>query len=130
MPAAVLQFVGSLAAVVAIVTVAWLLGSRKSANLSDEEEARELFRLAPGGFEPVEIALDTEGAAAIARDADGRLAMLVPHGNQFVFRLVPPDTPIRVEGDSVTPGNRPFLRITIGESARDWANTDSGDNNG
>ena len=126
----VVQFLASLAAVLAIVAIAWLLGSRDGARLSDKEEARELFGLAPGGFEPDDVALDANGAAAIARDADGRLAMLVPHGNQFVFRLLPPGTLICAEGDSLTIGNRPEARITIGESARDWANTDSGDNSG
>lgn len=125
-----MQFVGSLAAVAAIVGIAWLLGSRQSARLSGEEEARELFSLAPGGFEPAEIAMDNEGRTAIARDADKRLAVLVPHGNQFVVRLVPPNSSIHLEGDSLSISSVPGLRITLEQGARDWANTDNDDNNG
>lgn len=128
MPAALLQFLGSLAAVAAIVALAWLVGSRQGAHLSDEKEARELFRLAPGGFEPVDLAVDTQGGAAIARDADGRLAILMPHGNQFVFRLLPPGIAIEAKGDSLVIACLPGMRITIGEGVGVWATADSGDN--
>ncbi len=130
MPNEVMQFVGSLAAVAAIVGIAWLLGSRQRAQLSGEKEARELFSLAPGGFEPAEIAMDKEGRAAIARDADKRLAVLVPHGTRFVVRMVPSNTSIQREGDSLSISSVPGLRITLERGARHWANTDNDDNNG
>jgi hypothetical protein len=130
MPSALMQFLASLAAIFAIVVAAWLLGFRQGARLSSEAEARELFRLAPGGFEPVEMNLDADRRAAIARDRAGRIAVLAPHGDQFVFRLLAPESPILAQGDSLTIGSMPDLRLTLGDSAGVWANTDSDDNKG
>lgn len=130
MSGVVVQFLGSLAAIVAIVLVAWLLGFKQAARLTSEAEARELFRLAPGGFEPVAIDLDVKGRAAIARDQTGRIAVLAPHGNHFVFRLLAAESSIMARGDSLTIECLPELRLSLGDSAGVWANTDSGDNMG
>lgn len=124
------QFLGSLAAVVAIVAVASALRFRQFATLGSETEALELFRLAPGGFEPVAIALDHEGRSAIARDADSRIGVLVPHGNQFVFRLLPPGSAISLEQDRLAIRALPNVQIRPMGDASLWANTDSSDNNG
>ena len=88
MDGAVPQFLGSVLAVAALVALTYILGFRQAGKLESEAEARELFRLAPGGFEPEELGLDSDGGAAIARDEQGRIAVLVPHGNQFVVRPV------------------------------------------
>lgn len=123
-----LQFLGSLAAVLVIVAVTFLIGFRQAARLASEDEAYELFRLAPGGFEPVEIGFDKNGASAIARDDRGRLAVLVPHGNQFVFRLLAPGSKISAHGGELKFEGLPGVRVTLGENASDWASTDIGDN--
>lgn len=123
------QFAGSLAAVVALVALAWVMGFRQSGNLASEAEARDLFRLAPGGFEPVEIGLDDKGSAAIARDAEGRLAVLVAHGNQFVVRPVEPGQLHSGENGIVrVTVARTLVSIELGEAAACWTTTDTGDN--
>jgi len=125
-----IQFVGSLIAVSALVALTYLLGFRSSARLESEDEARELLRLAPGGFEPVEIALDANGAAAIARDVLGGLAVLVPHGNQFVVRHLDPQAHIEAREGRLVITGLPSAKIVLGDRARDWATTDIGANSG
>lgn len=130
MPGALPQLLGSLVAVVAIVAVTWALGFRRAARIESHDEARELFSLAPGGFEPEAIALDKQGRAAIARDRQGRVAVLVPHGNQFVFCLLAPGSPISAEGGVLAIHALPAVKIEPDDDAQVWANTDSGDNSG
>lgn len=123
-----LQFFGSLVAILALVLITFLLGFRQSARLSSQEEAYQLFRLAPGGFEPEQIGVDENGAAAVARDADGRLAVLVPHGNQFVFRLLAPGSKVVLRDRVLEFAGLPGLTIALGEQASDWVSADIGDN--
>ena len=124
MDSQLLQFLGSLAAITALVALTYLLGFRSPARLESAEEARELLRLAPGGFEPVELALDAGGAAAIARDVDGRLAVLVPHGNQFVARYLDSAASIEAGGGQLVIAELPGETIALGDRAEDWATTD------
>jgi hypothetical protein len=124
MDSQLLQFLGSLAAVSALVALTYILGFRSAARLESEHEARELFRLAAGGFEPVEIALDADHAGAIARNAEGRLAVLVPHGNQFVVRCLDPATAIEARDGQLLIAGLPNVMITLGERSRGWATTD------
>lgn len=119
-----LQFFGSLAAVAALVAAAYLFGFRHAAKLSDDEEARDLFRLAPGGFEPVDVVMDVHGHAAIARDAAGREAVLVPHGNQFVVRLLPPETRVSSENGRLIIDEMPGIQIELAPDSNGWATTD------
>lgn len=123
-----MQFLGSLAAILALVLITFLIGFRQAARLSSPEEARDLFRLAPGGFEPVKIGVDENGAAAVARDAEGRVAALVPHGDQFVFRLLAPGTRITHHHGVLEFEGLPGVTIALGAQASDWAFTDSDDN--
>lgn len=125
-----LQFAGSLAAVAILVAATYFLGFRYSAQIDSPEEARHLFRLAPGGFEPVDIGLDNEGRAAIARDRGGRLAVLVPHGSQFVVRPVPPDAAIVALNGRVQVEGFERVILQLGTDAGGWATTDSGGNMG
>ena len=79
-----LRFLGSLAAVAALVGIAHLLGFSRKGRLADEEEVREQLRLAPGGFEPAQVLLDESGEAVLAIDVEGRAMALVPHGQRHV----------------------------------------------
>ena len=114
------QFLGSLLAVAALVALTYILGFRQAGKLESEAEARELFRLAPGGFEPAELALDCDGGAAIARDEQGRIAVLVQHGNQFVVRPVKGGAAITAHEGSLLIADIPRLRLHMGDDARHW----------
>lgn len=124
----VLQFAGSLAAVAILVAATYFMGFRHSAQIDSLEEVRELFRLAPGGCEPVEIGLDSEGRAAIARDRKGRLAVLVPHGSQFVVKPVPPAATIVALNGRLRIEGLERVSLQLGTDAGGWATTDSDGN--
>ena len=64
------------------------------------------------------------GAAAIARDVDGRLAVLVPHGNQFVARYLDSAASIEAGGGQLVIAELPGVTIALGDRAEDWATTD------
>ena len=128
-----MQFLASLIAVLLLVLLTWFLGFRQPAKLESESEAQELFRLAPGGFEPVSLAIDTDGAAAIARDRDGQVALLVPHGHHFAVRPLRPGAQIIAQEGSLRIAEMQKLQLHLGESAGDWtgdwATTDIDANN-
>ena len=126
MASELLQLAGSLLAVLLLVGLTWLLGFRQLARLESPAEAGELIRLAPGGFEPVEVALDAEGRAAIARDRHGRLLVLAPHGNCFVARPLPDDyRPTDKDGKLHVSCDGRSVTLELGAAAGDWTTADS-----
>lgn len=123
------RFLASLAAVSALVGLAHLLGFSRAARLDSEEEARELFRHTPGGFEPESIALDRLGKGAIARDSEGHVVVLVPHGIRFVPRRIGPGAPKpTTDGLLSVPGiesGERTVTLDLGEMAAIWAANDA-----
>ncbi|MCB2067997.1 MAG: hypothetical protein KDE15_15310 [Erythrobacter sp.] len=120
------QFAGSLLGVLALVWLTWRLGFRQPPRLSSVEEARELLRMTPGGFEPVAIALDQQALSAIGRDDLGRLVVLVPHGSRFVARPVDGRARIKRHGETlVLDYDNRQQAIVLGPSAADWITADS-----
>ena len=59
--------------------------------------ARAAAREALDGFEPVTVARDREGHAALLRDADDRLLLLRQHGTHFAGRLLGAEANARIE---------------------------------
>lgn len=87
-PPALLQFLGSLAAILAI---AWLVLKLKlggDVRIRGEDHARELADEQVHGYQPTEIAIDQAGYGAIMRDADGRVLVLRRHGAHFAGRVL------------------------------------------
>ncbi len=125
MDSQLLQFLGSLAAVAAVVVLTHFLGFTRGGNISDEAEARTLFQLAPGGFEPVEVALDADRRGAIARDEAGRIAVLMPHGGQFIARALGGDMRCCVEGERLAIEDSALgqksVALNLGDAAQHWA---------
>ena len=112
-------------AVLALVGLTWLLRFRQPPMLASTDEAREQMRCAPGGFEPVAIALDQQGRSAIGRDAEGRLAALFPHGSRFVPRLVKPGwRPVQENGLLFLELEDRRFTIDLGAAAADWIDAD------
>ncbi|SMQ69251.1 hypothetical protein SAMN06297468_1467 [Altererythrobacter xiamenensis] len=99
LPPALVQFLGSLIAILALAGIALWLKLGPTPRLSDEDEARAAADEAVSGFEPVEIGLDREGRGALLRDAEGRILLLRPHGTHFAGRLLSPDARMATEGD-------------------------------
>lgn len=103
----ILQFAGSLAAVILLILVAWRLRLGGEAEIIDEAEARELADNASCGFEAAEIAIDRGGRGALLRDGSWRIMLLAPHGNRFVGRLLDSRASARIHAGG--------LEISIGE---------------
>ena len=121
MGAQAIAFAGSFGAVAVLVLVVHFAGFSRPAKLQNEQEARELASLTPGGFEVAQIALDLEGSGALALGTDGRLLLLRAHGAQFVAVPVSRGA-VQREGDAVTvrPPGSPAIKLRLGAAA-DWA---------
>ncbi len=110
-----LQFAGSLAAVLLLIVFAWKLGLGGEARIVDEAEARELADNALCGFEAEAVALDRGGRGALLRDSAGRVMLLAPHGNRFAGRLLDKGARARRDDDriTITTGERAVAPVTL-----------------
>jgi hypothetical protein len=119
------KLAGSIAAIVFIAWLArfWKLGG--DVRIGSEEQAREIAREALCGFEPVEIAIDKAGIAALMRDADGRHLLVRRHGVQWVGRLLDHHNDARLDQNFLTvgTGEKTFGSVTLnlGAQASHWA---------
>lgn len=120
-----IQFGGSLLAILALAGIAWKLRLGGDTRIRDEAHLRELAEEALCGFDPVEIALDKAGLAALARDADGRVMLLRRHGAHFASRLLDGHAHVRLDRQFLVVGtsDRRFGEITLdlGDDAPTWA---------
>lgn len=116
-----LQLAGSAVAVGALMAFAHWLGFSSEAKLSDEAEARALFQLMAGGFDPLEIAIDAHGCGAIARNAAGALAVLRPHGGRFMSQKLPLQAQLSAQDGALHIYTVPPLELHLGEEAARWA---------
>ena len=86
--AALIQFGGSL---LAILALAWIAARLKLGNddpIRDEAHAADLAGGVVHGFLPVETAIGADGRSAIMRDTEGRVVLLRRHGAHFAGRLL------------------------------------------
>ena len=106
---------GSLGAVLALAGIAWALKLGAGPRIDDEETARRLARDAHSGFEPVDVTLDSEGRAALARGEDGAVVLLRAHGAQFAARTfrVPPVVSRDGSRLKIASGERMFGNVTL-----------------
>jgi len=120
-----IQFFGSLAAIVALVLIARWLRLGGTARIADEAEARELADSAVCGFAPSRIDLDSGGEGALLHDEEGRIMLLAPHGMHFSARLLTGTASADMEGEIlvVRSGERwmPPARLRLGEDAGYWS---------
>ena len=125
MNAEVLQFGGSLVAILALAWIASKLGLGGDTRIRDEAHLRDLAEEALCGFEPVDVAIDRSGMGALARDAQGRVMLLRRHGAHFASRLLDNHLHVRLDRNLITvgTGERRFGTITLdlGDQAPAWA---------
>ena len=100
-PPALLQFVGSLAAIAALAALAWWLRLGPPRRLQNDDDARREANDAVDGFEPVKVALDREGRAALLRDAAGQILLLRQHGTHFAGRVLTPAASATIDAGAV-----------------------------
>ncbi|RED17032.1 hypothetical protein [Parasphingopyxis lamellibrachiae] len=78
---------GSIAAVLALAGIAWLLKLGNQPRIESPEAAARQAREAHSGFRPTEVALDGEGRAALVLGEQGEAVLLRPHGAQIAARV-------------------------------------------
>lgn len=125
MTAQVLQFAGSLVAILGLAWIARRLGLGGDTRIRDEAHLRELAEDALFGFDPVDIAVDRAGFGALARDRRGRVMLLRRHGSHFVGRVLDNHLHVRLDRNliEVGTGEKHFGKITLdlGNEAPAWA---------
>lgn len=95
------QFGGSLIAILALYGLARALGLGASKPLSDDNAVRLAADEVESGFEAHRIAIDRKGQSALARDPDGRILLIKRHGNQFAGRILSSSASVREEVDAI-----------------------------
>ena len=119
-----LQLSGSLAAILVLAGIAWVLRLGQTPRIEGEARAVALAREADSGFDPVEAALSGDGAAALLADSQGRIMVLRPHGTHFAGRILDHGTRAAAEGGMLTiiPADRRYGPVTLdlGDSAQAW----------
>ena len=100
-PPALLQFLGSLVAILALAGLAFALRLGPAPRLKDEQAARAAADEAVSGFDPVDIALDRGGAGALLRDTTGRILLLRQHGSHFAGRVLTGAAEVSRDGDAL-----------------------------
>lgn len=105
---------GSLAAVLALAAIAWLLRLGGGA-IDGPEAAREQAEALLSGFEAGEAVVASDGRAALVRGHDGSVALLKLHGAHVAARrLQPPVSAVHAaEGLAVDSGERRFGRVVL-----------------
>ena len=125
MSAQLLQFVGSLLAILGLAWIARRLDLGGDTRIRDEAHLRELAEEALYGFEPIDIAVDRAGMGALARDAQGRVMLLRRHGSHFAARLLDNHLNVRLDRNVlvVGTGEKRFAKVALdlGEQAPAWA---------
>lgn len=125
MTAELLKLAGSIAAILFIAWLAryWQLGG--DVRIRSEAQAREIADDTLPGFDPVDIAIDKAGIAALLRDADGRHLLVRRHGVQWAGRLLDGHHESRLNQGLLTvgTGEKTFGSVTLnlGAQASHWA---------
>lgn len=127
MTAQVLQFAGSLAAILALAWFARRLGLGGDVRLRDPDEARRLAGEVLSGFEAHEVLLDRAGIGALLRDPAGRVMLLRRHGARWAGRLLDSHAGVRLDRTFMTIAtpDTSFGTITFdfGDQAQAWASS-------
>jgi len=87
----------SAAAIAMLTAIAWVMGFRSEPVLDDAAAIAEAEgRLS--GFRAASVQLAADGRGALLRDAAGRLALILPLGDGWLVRRVPPEVVLRHSG--------------------------------
>lgn len=123
--ALLLQFGGSLLAILALAWLAHRLGLGGDTRIADESHARALADEAVCGFEAADVVIDRAGMGALLRDARGRVLLVRRHGAHFAARLLDSYDHVRLDHGYLTlgTGDRRFGSVTfdLGQRAPEWA---------
>ena len=123
-----LQTAGSLVAILALAGLACWMKLGGAPRLASDEEVRRAAGEVEDGFTHVAMACDADGAAALARDAEGRIMVIKRHGNRFAGRVLGPQAKAVLWRDpghvalEVDPGEARFGKVFLTlPDAETWA---------
>lgn len=88
MSSVLLQFLGSLGAILLLALAAQWLRLGREVRFTSEAEARKAAGEVAFGFDPVAVTLDRKGRAALLRDSRGQVMLLRPHGAHIAGRIL------------------------------------------
>lgn len=123
-PFALIQFAGSLAAILAIAGLTVWLGLGRDARLANDAEARDWAEQVTTGFAAETVGIGADGKAALLRNAAGQIMLLKQHGGHFAGRILGASSAAEQSGEmlKVDTGERRFGRVTLQvEASGDWA---------
>jgi hypothetical protein len=112
---------GSLAGVLALALVAWLLGLGGSV-IGDEDMAKRAAEEAQTGFVAEAAFVSTDGKAALVRGSDGTFVLLKTHGAQLAARRIEAlRLATSADGVTIASGERMFgdVRLKLPRRERD-----------
>ena len=117
---------GSLAAVLAVVAISWLMGLGRTPRIASEADARQLARDAHSGFRPIGAAVSRDGKAALVAGQGDEYVLLRDHGANLAARVLHGAPPIHRDGTLliVESGERMFgdLHLELEDEAdQHWA---------
>ncbi len=123
-PPLLLQFGGSLIAILVVSGLVALMKLGGKPTLKDNTEVAHAAGEVEDGFAPARSSIARGGAAALARDVDGRIMVIKRHGNKFAGRVLTAQARVREEVDAlvVDPGEARFGKVRLSlEDASYWA---------
>jgi hypothetical protein len=123
-PPLLAQTAGSLVAILALAGLAWWLKLGGAPLLDNDEAVRRAAGEVEDGFLPIASACDAMGAAALARDAAGRIMVIRRHGNRFAGRVLSTAASARLVSAAleVDPGEARFGKVSLAiPEAQAWA---------
>ena len=109
MDAALVQFLISLAAILALAGIAALLKLGRIDPIRDEDHARVLADEVSSGFVPDRVSIDAKGRAAILCDQADQIMVLRRHGAHFSGRILGENAAAVIDQNGV-------LCVSTGES--------------
>lgn len=129
LPPEILQFAGSLAAILVLAGIAYALRLGGVPQLADAAAAQRAASEAVDAYQSIALAIDRDGRGAIMRDANGRILLLKPHGNKFAGRIL--DARASAEAGkatlTVSSGERRYGTVTLAiDDPHTWADAVNG----
>ena len=119
-----MQFGGSLIAILVLAGIAVLLKLGGKPTLKDDAAVAEAAAEVEDGFDAQRISISRDGSSALAREDAGRIMVIKRHGNKFAGRILASNARAREEVDAlvVDPGETQFgaVRLTL-KDASYWA---------
>ena len=96
-----LQFGGSLIAILALAGLAWLLKLGGKPQLTSEADVAMAASEVEDSFATQRSSISRGGDAALVRDASGRIMVIKRHGNKFAGRVLGPSAAAREQVDAL-----------------------------